>query len=511
MVGEEPPAGSENPAAERTSLSAGGAPGRKGFAGDVLTLVTGTTLAQVLVVLASPVLTRLFSPADFGLLAIFTSITKVLSTIACLRYEFAIMLPEEERDAVNLLALCITIVTGISLICLPLFIVFEPVIVAALNAPGLAGHLWLVSPFVFVSGLFVALNYWNSRSRLYGRLSVARVVSAVATTGGQLGAGLGGIATGGALIGANTLGQGVATGILAAQIYRDDYRRLTRRVSLHRMKGLLVRYKKFPLFESWSGLLNVTSWQLPSLLLPVYFSPVQAGYYSLAFRLIMMPMDLVGGAIQQVFFQRAASAKHEGHLAELTESVFTVLLKIVLFPMLTVSMIGEELFAFVFGSAWAEAGFYTQLLSIWAVLWFISSPLSTIYMIQERQGFGLRINLANFLSRLIALVAGGLLASPRLAILFFALAGIGVYGYLCIRLLSYSGIPARRTIGIIASGVIQFLPLGLLLVGLKIVGTPAILHLSIGIAACGLYFLHLVRSDSQFRAVLAGLGRPGVR
>ncbi|HOV68509.1 MAG TPA: lipopolysaccharide biosynthesis protein, partial [Methanoregulaceae archaeon] len=171
----------------------------------------------------------------------------------------------------------------------------------------------------------------------------------------------------------------------------------------------------------------------------------------------------------------------------------------------------EELFAFVFGSAWAEAGFYTQLLSIWAVLWFISSPLSTIYMIQERQAFGLRINLANFLSRLIALVAGGLLASPRLAILFFALAGIGVYGYLCIRLLSYSGIPARRTIGIIASGVIQFLPLGLLLVGLKIVGTPAILHLSIGIAACGLYFLHLVRSDSQFRAVLAGLGRPGVR
>ena len=510
MQGETLSAVSDSPAGQDTPSSEG-ASGRKGFTGDVLKLVTGTTFAQVLVVLASPALTRLFTPADFGLLAIFTSITKVISTVSCLRYEFAIMLPEEERDAANLLATCIAIVTGISLLCLPVFLLFESAIVSALNAPDLAGHLWLVSPFVFVSGLVLALNYWNSRSRQYGRLTVARIVSAVATTGGQLGAGMGGFPTGGALIGANTLGQGVATGILAAQIYRDDHRRLTRHISLHRMKGMLVRYRKFPLYESWSALLNVASWQLPSLLLPIYFSPVQAGFYSLAFRLIMMPMDLVGGAIQQVFFQQASSAKREGQLADLTESVFTILLRIVLFPMLTVSVIGEELFAFVFGSVWAEAGFYTQLLSVWAVLWFISSPLSTIYMIQENQGFGLRINLVNFASRLVALVAGGILGSARLAILFFALAGIGVYGYLCIRLLLFSGIPARRTFNIVASAVFQFMPLGILLVGLKLIGTPALIHLSIGMVACALYYVYLLRSDSQFRAVLGGLGVPGMR
>ncbi len=503
-----PSAAPDVPARQETS-SSGGASGRRGFTGDVLKLVTGTTFAQVLVVLASPVLTRLFTPADFGLLAIFTSITKVLSTVSCLRYEFAIMLPEEERDAVNLLALCITIVTGISVLCLPVFLIFEPAIVSALNAPELAGHLWLVSPFVFISGLFVALNYWNSRSRQYGRLSVARIVSAVATTGGQLGAGMGGFPTGGALIAANTLGQGVATGILAAQIYRDDRRRLTRLVSIHRMKALVVRYKKFPLYESWSGLLNVASWQLPSLLLPVFFSPVQAGFYSLAFRLIMMPMDLVGSAIQQVFFQRASNAKREGHLADLTESVFTILLKIVLFPMLTISVIGSELFAFVFGSAWAEAGFYTQLLSVWAVLWFISSPLSTIYMIQENQGFGLKINLANFVSRLVALVTGGVIGSARLAILFFALAGIGVYGYLCVRLLVFSGIPAHRTLRIIFRAVLEFIPLGILLMGLILLGTPPIIHISVGLAACVLFYVYLIRSDSQFREILTGLGVKG--
>ena len=213
--------------AETAPVTEGGEKGappasRPSFSGDVLKLVTGTTFAQILVILASPLLTRLFSPEAFGLLAIFTSITKVLGVVSCLRYEFAIMLPDEERDAVNLLALCTAIVTGISLLALPFFIVFEPVIVSVLNAPGLTGYLWLVSPFVFVSGLFVALNYWNSRTRRYGRLSVARIVSSVAITGGQLAAGAAGMATGGALIWTSALGQGVGTAVLGAQILRDD-------------------------------------------------------------------------------------------------------------------------------------------------------------------------------------------------------------------------------------------------------------------------------------------------
>ena len=142
----------------------------------MLKLVTGTTFAQILVIVASPVLTRLFSPEAFGLLAIFTSITKVLGVVSCLRYQFAIMLPDEERDAVNLLALCTALVTGISLLSLPFFIVFEPVIVSGTECTGATGYFWLVSPFVFVSGLFIALNYWNSRTRRVRPALLARIL-----------------------------------------------------------------------------------------------------------------------------------------------------------------------------------------------------------------------------------------------------------------------------------------------------------------------------------------------
>lgn len=486
-------------------------PFRPSFSLDVLKLVTGTTFAQILVIVASPVLTRLFSPEAFGLLAIFTSITKVLGVVSCLRYEFAIMLPDEERDAVNLLALCTGIVTGISLLALPFFILLEPAIVSVLNAPGLSGHLWLVAPFVFVSGLFLALNYWNSRTRHYGRLSVARVVSSVAITGGQLAAGAAGIATGGALIGASALGQGVATGVLGAQILRDDRRLFSSLFSPARMKAMAVRYKRFPLYDSWSGLLNVSSWQLPSLLLSVFFSPVVVGYWALAYRLIVLPMDLVGSAIQQVFFQRASNAERDGSLAELTEPVFNVLLRIGVFPFLTLALIGEELFSVVFGAAWAEAGLYTQLLAVWALVWLISSPLSTIYMVQEKQGFGLSINIANFVTRLAALVAGGMLGSARLAILLFGVSGIAVYGFLCVRLLMFSGIPMRRTAQLVADALLPFLPVGALLIVLKLAGAPVLIHLAVALLANVVFYVYLVRTDPQFREIFGGLGVPGLR
>lgn len=478
--------------------------GEKSFSTDVLKLVTGTTLAQVMVVLASPVLTRLYTPEAFGLLALFTSITKILSVVSCLRYEFSIMLPDREEEAANLLGLCLIVVTGISLLTVPLIWIAEGPFLALLNAESLAGYLWFIPPFVFMTGVFLALNYWNSRSRHYGRLSMVRMVSALTITGTQVGAGAAGLATSGSLIGASVFGTTVATLILGWQIARDDLGLLRREISWRGMKAGMIRYKKFPLYESWSGLLNVASWQLPSFLLAAYFSTTVVGYYSLGFRLIQMPMDLVGGAIQQVFFQRASDAQKHGSLGVLTEGVFGVLLKIGLFPMLLLSMIGEELFVLVFGSAWGEAGFYTQLLSVWALIWFITSPLSTIYMVQEKQGFGLKINIANFVTRLLALVAGGMLGSARIAILLFAVSGIAVYGYLCLQLLSFSGVPLRRTARIVLFNVALFVPAGVLILMLKYWGVSPLIQMVVAGACALIYYLYTLKTDPQIKELLAG-------
>lgn len=172
--------------------------------------------------------------------------------------------------------------------------------------------------------------------------------------------------------------------------------------------------------------------------------------------------------------------------------------------MLLLSMMGEELFVLVFGSAWGEAGFYTQLLSVWALIWFITSPLSTIYMVQEKQGFGLKVNIANFVTRLLALVVGGMLGSARLAIFLFAVSGIAVYGYLCLQLLSFSGVPLRRTFRIVLSNVALFVPAGVLIMILKCWGISPLIQMVVAGACALVYYLYTLKTDPQIKELLAG-------
>ena len=481
-------------------------PERVTFVKDISILVTGTTFAQILTILASPILTRLYGPEAFGLFALFTSITSIIGVIACLRYELSIMLPESEEDAISLLSLCILIVTIISLLTVPIIWFGQVPLCQLLNAPDLAPYLWSVPPFVFLSGVFLALNYWNSRTKQFRRLAISRVTKAVTTTGTQIGAGFTQNAGGGGLILASVFGQLVATLVLAGQIWRDDYHLIKRSLNFQQMRDGFTRYKKFPLIDTISSLLNTISWQLPAFLLAAFFSPVIVGFYALGFRMLQLPMSLVGSSISQVFFQRAAEAKREGTLDILVENVFKVLIMIGLFPILILTFIGQEVFSVIFGQVWAEAGVYTQILSIWALIWFITTPLSLLYIILEKQEFGLKFNIANFVTRLGSLVIGGLLGSPEIALGLFAGSGIIVYGYLGFKMLDYAHVKRSRSMKIIVSNLLMFIPAGIILGTMKIADINSLILVIIATLLSLGYYLFIIRSDPQIKRLVMTFG-----
>lgn len=478
-------------------------PRSSSFASDVLKLVSGTTFAQAIAIIASPILTRLYGPEAFGFFAIFTSITSIIGVIACMRYELAIMLPKADEKATNLLALCLLIVAAISGLTMPALYFWSGAIISLLKAPGLDPYLILVPPFIFINGIFLALNYWNSRTRHFGRLSAARITSSLATTGTQLWAGFAGHVTGGSLIGASLIGVFASTGILGAQIWRDDHAILRKSISLRGMAEGLKRYKRFPLIDSSSALLNTISWQLPAFLLAAFFSPTIVGYYALGFRMLQFPMSLIGGSIAQVFFQRASKAHSDGTLPILVENVFHSLVAIGIFPILTVAIVGPELFAVIFGDVWFEAGLYAQILSIWAFVWFISSPLSTIRAVLEKQAFGIKINILIFVTRIISLVLGGVTGSPLVALSLFSFSGFLVYGYYNVMLLLFSGVQLKNARKHLFSSLRLFCPFGIILIGLKIVNAGS---LSIITATCisgMIYYLYLMHTDSLFRTLIS--------
>ncbi|MCS7010536.1 MAG: oligosaccharide flippase family protein [Anaerolineales bacterium] len=431
------------------------------FGRDVLKLVSGTTFAQALLILAAPILTRLYTPEAFGVLALFTSITTILGVIACLRYELAITLPEKVEEAANVLGASLIFAALVSLLAFFIIGWGHKFIIDLLKAPLLAPWLWLVPPATFLAGAFLGFNYWNTRTRRFGRLSISRILQSAGTITSQITLGfIGLVPGGGALIVSSIGGQALAVVALGVQLFQDDKEIFQRAVRPRKILAAVKRYRKFPLYDAWSALLNSFSWQLPAFLLSVFFSSSIVGYYSLGFRILQLPMSLIGSAIAQVFYPRAAEAHQQGNLSILVENTFHRLVLVGLFPMLTLTLTGRDLFTIFFGPEWAEAGSYAQILSIWAFVWFISSPLSTIFNVLEKQERMLRWNIVNFLTRFLSLWMGGMVQEPRISIFLFAATGILVYGYINYSILSTSGVPLRNVIRILAKNVLLFLPAG---------------------------------------------------
>jgi len=472
---------------------------KSSFARDVFKLASGAAFAQLLSMLATPILTRLYAPDAFGILAVFLSIIAVPGEIACLGYDRAIVLPEKDEEAANLLVTSlgfVALVTGLSIVVIWLG---TGTITRLLRAPELAPYMWLVPPSILLTGVFTALSQWTTRSKRFGQLSIARISNTTITTGMPLGAGLLGYATSLSLIVGYTFGTLAATLWLALRVLRSDTGLF--RHDLHKQDILsgVKRYRKFPLYDTWATLLNSISWQLPTFFLAAFFSPAVAGFYALGNRVLRLPMNLLGSSLGQVFYQRAAKDNQQGILLVFVESTFSRLVSFGMFPMLVLNIIGRDLFTVVFGNQWAEAGTYTQILSIWTFFWFVSSPLSTLYYVLEKQDLLLKLNVAIIVTRVVSLGIGGILGDARLALVLFAVSGIVVYGYLGLVVVAASGVPWKRIFTILGFHFLLFVPTGIVLIALNVAHVSRAIELIAAFVFSGMYFVYIFINDPEIK------------
>jgi lipopolysaccharide exporter len=472
------------------------------FLSDVLILVTGTSIAQIIIIIASPIITRLYSPEAFGVFALVISITSIIGVLASMRYEYAIMLPDSDEDAANLAVGCILLVCLISGLCIPVIWFGQNIIITYLNAQELGLYLWLVPIIVFFSGIFTVLSYWNTRSRNFRRLSNAQVSQSVASTGTQIGAGYAGYTSGGSLIAASIIGLGVATTMLWGQIWRDNKTLLKKFIGWEKIIQGFDRYKNFPKYSTLSSLLNTLSWQLPVLLLGAFFSPIISGYYALGMRTLQFPMNFIGNALFQVSFQRAAEAKDKDSISSLVENVFHILLIIGMVPILILALIGADFFSVVFGAQWREAGVYVQILSVWMLFWFLSSPLSMIFDVLEKQALDLKLNIVLLVTRIMSLVIGGLYGGPILALILFSFTGVLAYGTILVVILKTSSVNLVKIGKSIGANFLLFIPIAVILIIMKFLALSSIIIVLISGIALIIYYAYVMKTDPQVTALV---------
>ena len=277
------------------------------FFSNVLKLVSGSVIAQILGILLVPIVTRLI-PNHFGIFQLFISLSSIVAIFACLSYQFAIMLPKDDEDSANIVVLCFILITIISVISACVLILFSDPIGKILNAPQLSPYLIFLPLIVFLSSVYTVRTYWLARRKQYGTVATTQVINAVSSRIVQIGTGLYSVSPMGLIFGW-IVGYSAALGISLHRIKEDLV--LFRKVTIKNMRNLAIRYKRFPIFSSWSTTANTISNKIIPLILVYFFNPAIVGSYALANTVVFLPMGLIGTATSQVFFQKAAKKKTE--------------------------------------------------------------------------------------------------------------------------------------------------------------------------------------------------------
>lgn len=393
------------------------------FARSVSVLAGGTAIGQAIVILASPLLTRLYGPEDFGLLAVYTGLLGITTVVSSLRYQLAIPLPESDEEAAHVVALSLLVVVGMALLTALAIFLFRHAIAAALNAPALSDFLWLLPVGVFLTGIYQVFNYWAIRTGAFSAVARTKLIQAVSMVGVQLaGYTLGPLAL--------LLGQvnGHAAGVtgLGALAVRQRWN-IFKKVRLPGIRHAARRYKHFPLFSTWGSVFNAAGQQLPFLLLAALFSSSAAGVYLLAQRVLTAPMGLIGKGIADVFFSSAADARRDGVLSDLVADIHEKLAHIAMPPTMVLALAGPEIFSIAFGQEWRQAGLFAQWMAPWGYLVLVTSPLSTLFSVLEKQFHEMLFQGLLLGTRLVALLLGAYLGDVVMAVALFSLGSAGCY------------------------------------------------------------------------------------
>lgn len=392
------------------------------FYKNIALVAGGNFAAKLIMILATPVVTRLYNPVDYGVYTVFISVVGITGSLATLRYSVTIPIAKEEKMADNLLKLCFFITFSLSLLWLLIVAIFGVRIADYYQSDNLRQFLWLIPLIFFGKGIYETLNNWAIRNKGFKLITYTKISQSMSSSIIKIGFGIFKIAPLGLFIG--QIAQEAAGITSIASKLRKVRPLLFRNTSWEDIKSVAIRYKNFPLVQSWSQLLLALGAQMPILLLGMFYDAKVVGVFGLAMSMISLPMDLIGQSVAQVYYAEVSRFGKENaeKIYNLSISLMKKLFIIGLFPVGLLIALGPWIFKIVFGPEWADSGLYASILSIMILTSFISSPIANIFNVYEEQKIQLLLNIVRVvLVILIFWVSSKLAFSPIYSIGLYSL------------------------------------------------------------------------------------------
>lgn len=394
------------------------------FIKNVALVATGTALAQIITMLLSPIITRVYGPEAYGIMGAFSSILHIITPIAALTYPIAIVLPKSDSDAHGLARLSLNITTVVSILVAIVFIFFGKYIASMFNIEEVAPYLFLLPVAIFLSGLLQIIEQWLIRTKQFRTTAKSTFLQSIIVQGGKAGIGL--IhPTAGVLIFLSAISEGVKAALMFIFNKKTGPKLQLKSKDRKTLKSLAQTYKDFPIFRAPETFLNSFSTNLPTLMLTTFFGPAAAGFYNIGKTVLNLPSQLIGKSVGDVFYPRASEAanNHE-RLTPLINKATLLLAAIGIVPYGLVILFGPWLFSFVFGQEWEMAGHYARWIALWSFFGFINRPSVRSLPVLSAQQFQLIYTIVMLIVRILALGAGYyIFKSDLIAIALFGISG----------------------------------------------------------------------------------------
>lgn len=377
--------------------------GRGSFISHVATLVTGTAISQAITLASMLLLTRFFAPAAFGLLAVFMTIVSMLSVLGGARYELAIMLPKDDREAANVFYVATLVLTAICILSLLVVTLLHHRLATVLGEPLMESWFWAIPAVLFVNGFNQVLGYWCGRMKRFRHLAVSRIAQSFGTVVIQIALFLVHASGGVALIGGWIFGQSLGTAVLFAQVVRQDGAFLRSSWDWRTIPRLLRTHRNFPFYKAPYSFVSNSAAQLVVVIIRMFSSLTTVGLFSMASRAIYLPATLVASSMNQVFYEKAATETAPGRLESFVNRVLRIQV-VLMTPLLFFAAFESRLiFAAVFGTRWTESGAFATFLAFAGYMYFLISWLDRLFDLNNRQRLALALGIAGSLVSLAAL------------------------------------------------------------------------------------------------------------
>lgn len=359
-------------------------------------------------VLILPLLTRLYSPDDFELLAVFLALLSLVTVISCLRLNIAIPIPERDESAAALLVLAICASLLFTVAACIAIALWGGAIPDLVGIPRLETFVWLLPVAIFLASSYTALQYWASRKKRFGLITRTRITRAIAGAGTQVGFGFLSSGPFGLILG-QILYAGMGSLRLAAVTWRQD-RGNFEQLSFSALRSVLREYRRFPMLSVPEAMFDSAGIQVSILLIAALAAGPEAGFLMLAMQVLGAPMGLIGGAVAQVYLAEAPERLRQNELSQMTRRTIGSMLRVGLPVLGAMGVLAPFLFSPIFGQEWERAGIIVAMLAPSFLLQFLVSPVSMVLHVTGNVMTAMLLQAFGFLIRAGAVLGAAFLA-----------------------------------------------------------------------------------------------------